>query len=87
MPLARHRALVEDVRDLEEDARAVPRQRVRPARAAVRHARQDLEPQLDDVVAGLAAEVGHEAGPAGVVLERGVVEAAGARQRHARAAV
>ena len=78
-PVVREFGRKKGMRDVEENARAVARTRVATGRAAVREVRKDFEPLLDDFVRGLAAERGDEAKPAGVVLERRIVEALTAR--------
>ena len=84
----REDALVEGVRNLEEDPGAVARARIGPGGAAVAEATEDLEPLADDVVAGGGAprptKLGDEAEAAGVVLEGRVVESACSRQSHER---
>ena len=75
--LGRHLGPVELVRDLDEDARAVAHQLVGAHRAAVVEVLEDLQALLDDRVRPAALDVRHEADAAGIVLARGVVQAAG----------
>src|ERR1035441_2220836 len=56
------------VGDLEEDAGAVAGLRIASAGAAVRQVEQHLDSLLNNLVTLLAANVGHESDPAGVVL-------------------
>jgi hypothetical protein len=72
--LARHLLAQEVVGNLGEDACAVAHQRIGSHRAAVVQVEQDLQALLDDAVALLALDVGHEADAAGVVFVGGVVE-------------
>ena len=65
------------VRDLDDDAGAVAGLRVASAGAAVREIHQYLNSLQDDVVGTLAADAGHEADPAGIVLVARVVKTLG----------
>ncbi len=67
----------EGVRDLEQQARAVARIRVRALGAAMFEVLERVERLLDDGVGRLAPELGDERDAAGVVLICGVVEASG----------
>jgi hypothetical protein len=70
-----HDGAQEGVGHLRQDAGAVTGTRVGADRAAVLEVAQRLERELDDVVAGLAAERGDHRQAAGVLLERRVVHA------------
>ncbi len=78
--LARHLFAVVLVGNLQQDARAVPHQRVGADRAPVVEVVQDAQALLDDLVALLALDVRHEADAARVVLVARVVQALGGRQ-------
>ena len=71
-------------RDLDRDARTVAGRRVRGDGAAVREVDDGLDGELDDAARALAADLGDEAGAAGVVILRGVVEPARRMQKSRR---
>src|SRR6202043_1874793 len=73
-------ALEEPVRRLHQDAGAVAGARVGADRAAVLEVEQDLQPVLDDAVRLAALDVGDEADPAGILLQRRIEQAARGRQ-------
>jgi hypothetical protein len=60
--------------DLQENAGAVARLGIAPARPAVRQVEQHLDSFAYDFVAFVAANIGHEPDPAGIVLLRRMVE-------------
>ena len=74
--------LEERVRDLQQDAGAVARQRVAAAGATMLEVGEDRQALLDDVARLGSAHVDHEADPAGVVLEARVVESLPSKRRH-----
>src|SRR5204863_4258269 len=76
-------ATEERVGDLHEDAGAVARVGIAPARAAMREVLEDREPLLHDVVRTLALHVHDEADPARVVLESGISQPRGRSLCHA----
>ena len=63
------------VRDLHQDAGAVAHARVGADRAAMLQIAQDAQPVLDDLVRLAALDVGDEADAAGILVERGIVQA------------
>ena len=63
------------VRDLDEQAGAIARFRIAAAGATVQQVQQDLNALEDDVVGLLALDVDHKPDPAGVALERRIVQA------------
>jgi hypothetical protein len=63
--------------NLEQNAGAIAGLRIASAGAPVRKIEQNLNSLAYDVVALVAANVGHESDPAGVVLLRGMVQALG----------
>ena len=63
------------VRDLHQYAGAVAHARIGAHRAAVFEIAEDLQPVLDDLVRLAAFDVGDEADAAGILVERGVVQA------------
>ncbi len=71
---------VERIGDLDQDARAVAHQLVGADRTAVVQVFEDLQTLLDDRVALLALDVGHEADAASVMFVLGVVQALRGRQ-------
>lgn len=68
------------MRDLNQDAGAISGLWIAAAGAAVGQIHEHLDALLDNVVAFLAANVGHEPNAAGVVLVRRVVETLRGRQ-------
>ena len=70
-----HLFAVQRVGQLDQDAGAVAHQLVGAHRAAVVQVLQDLQALLDDGVALLALDVGHEADAAGVMLVGGRIQA------------
>ena len=72
----------ERVGNLHQDAGAVAGARVGADRAAMLEIDEDRERILDDLVGLAPLDVGDEADAAGILVERGIVEAA--RLRHAR---
>ncbi len=74
---------VQRIGDLNKDARAVAHELVGPDRAAVIQVFQDLQTLLDDCVAFLALDMGHEADAAGVMFVLRVIQALGRRQTDA----
>ena len=68
-------ALVEIVRDLQQDARAVARQRVGAGGTAVRQPDQDFQCILDDAVGFFPLQVADEPDAAGIVLVPRIVQA------------
>ena len=76
-----HLLLEEAVRDLDEDAAAVAELGIGPDRAAVVEIEQDLQAHLDDLMARLIVELGHEADAAGIMLLGRVIEALSRRQQ------
>ncbi len=81
-PFGRHLLRQQPVGNLQQDAGAVPGERVAAGGAPVGEVLQDLQPLAHDAVAGLPAEGGHEAQAAGVMFEGGIVEALTGGQRH-----
>ncbi len=71
----------EPVGDLHEDPGAVARVDLGAGRAPVLEVAERAEPELDDLVALAALDIDHERHTAGIVLESGVVEALGLRER------
>ncbi len=63
------------VRDLHQDAGAVAGARIGADRAAMLEVEQDGQRILDDLVRLAALDVGDEADAAGILVERGIVEA------------
>jgi len=63
--------------NLEQNASAIAGFGIAPAGAAVRKIQQNLNSLTYDVVAFVAANVGHESNPAGIVFLRGMVQALG----------
>ncbi len=78
--LERHDRTQERVGDLQQDPRPVAAVRLGTRRAAVVEVGQRDERLLDDVVRGRTGQPGEQGDPAGVPLERGVVEALGGGQ-------
>ena len=72
--LGQHLFPEEGIRYLDENARAVARERIRPDRAAVAQVAQNLETLLNDGVGFPALDVRDETDAACVVLVGGVVE-------------
>ena len=72
-PLRRHFLAQEPVRDLDQDAGAVARQRIGAGRAAVSEVLEDLQPLVDDGVALCALDVGDKADATGVMFVGGIV--------------
>ena len=68
------------VRDLHQDAGAVAGARIGADRAAMLEIEQDGQRILDDLVRLAALDVGDEADAAGILVERGIVEAAAVGQ-------
>ena len=66
----------EAVRELDQDARTVPRRHLGAGGAPVRQVLERRQGLADEPVAAATLEVGHERDPARVVLERRVVEGA-----------
>ena len=75
----------EDVRNLDQDARAVARLRIAARRAAMGQVDQNLEALADDVVALLAANAGDKPHAAGIVLIPWMIEPL--RMRNAKTAI
>ena len=70
-------ALEEGVRDLHQDAGAVTEARVGADGAAVLEIAEDVQRIGDDLMRLLALDVGDEADAAGILLQRGIIEAFG----------
>ena len=66
--------------DLEENAGAIARLRIASAGSAVRQVEQHLDSLAYDFVTLVAANIGHESNPAGIVLLRRMVEALSGRR-------
>jgi hypothetical protein len=62
------------IRQLNQDAGAVARERIATARAAVDEIEQNVDSLFDDAVTLSAGNVGNEADATGVVLVTGIVE-------------
>src|SRR5262249_20676494 len=75
------------VRDLHQDAGAVARARIGADRAAMLEIAEDGEGVLDQLVRLAALDVGDEADPAGILFERGIVEALWRQALRARRSV
>ena len=67
-------ATEERIRQLNQDAGAVARQRIAAAGAAMHEVQKDIDSLFDDVVRRSAGDVGDEADATGVVLVARVVE-------------
>ena len=74
------------MRNLHEDAAAIPELGIGSNGAAMIKIEQDLQAQLDDFVARRVMQVGDESNAAGVVFLRGIVEALGQGQQGIAAA-
>ncbi len=75
------------MRDLEQQTRAVTRERIAAARTPVYQVNEYLDAFADDVVGGLSTHVSHKAEPAVVVLETGVVQLEAGGQSHAESSL
>ena len=64
----------EDIWDLSDDARAIPRARIRPDGATVLEVAQRIESEVDDVVPGSATKGRNHCEAAGVFLATRVIE-------------
>ena len=83
-PLLAHLFAEEPVRDLQQDAGAIPGQRVGADGTPMGEILQDQQPVLDDGVALRALDVGDEAHATGVVFPVRVVQALLAGQHRVR---